>query len=254
MPPACNLHRPSLCFIVVLRSLSRPLLRSWRADSVGRLSRRIRNLSAFDQTNAPESILSARASIQRRGDDAGLTRKSLVFVDGAGIVSSMNTMLPLMQFKCDTCHEVINSPNEGWLEWLEDCESKSQQRKAHSFRICHHLLNSPFGGEKGCYVHSDKGNSSTMHLGHFLEDRMAHLLRCTDIGDYHDPDFRNPRIVDLRQWAELVRRVSIPYYEEARLYWTKATDDGYFDGANEIRIYTQDFLRTLVEEYAHDEL
>jgi len=177
-----------------------------------------------------------------------------VFVVGRGTISGMNTMLPLKQFVCDTCHEIIKSPDEGWLEWLDDKDPNSNRRKAHSFRICHHLLKSPLGGENGCYVNSPEANSSTIHLDQFLEDRMAHLLGCIDIGDYHDPDFHQPRVADLRQWTELVRRVTIPYYEEARLYWKKAMDDGYFDGANEIRIYTQDFLKTLVEEYAEDEL
>jgi hypothetical protein len=79
---------------------------------------------------------------------------------------------------------------------------------------------------------------------------MANLLRFIDIGDYHDPEFKGPRITDFREWSELARRLTIPYYEEARLYWANANEDGYFDGVNENRIYMEDFLKRLVKKYA----
>jgi len=33
--------------------------------------------------------------------------------------------------------------------------------------------------------------------------------------------------------AEIIRRIHVPYYEEARLYWDTAKADGYFIDANE---------------------
>jgi len=38
--------------------------------------------------------------------------------------------------------------------------------------------------------------------------------------------------------------------KKARLYWNEAIDDGYFDGANEVLIYSVNFLKTLVEKYS----
>ena len=81
---------------------------------------------------------------------------------------------------------------------------------------------------------------------------MAQLLHFVDVGEHHEPDFKGPHVKDLREWTELARRLTIPYYEQARLYWHPAHDDGYFDGANEILIYTERFLKELVEKYGDD--
>jgi hypothetical protein len=161
----------------------------------------------------------------------------------------MNIIRPLEQFVCDTCHEIIKTPKEGWLEWIHD-----EKGKNHSFRICHHQLYSPLRGRgEGCYAHGNERGRSDNHLDSILENRMAHLLYFIDVGAYHEPDFTEPHTRDLREWAELSRRLTIPYYEQARLYWQRATDGGYFDGANEILIYTENFLQKLIEEYGEDE-
>lgn len=81
---------------------------------------------------------------------------------------------------------------------------------------------------------------------------MAELLRFVDVGEYHEPDFAGPHVTDLREWTELVRRLSIPHYEEARLYWSRARSDGYFDGANEIIIYSEGFLKGMIEKYGEE--
>jgi hypothetical protein len=36
--------------------------------------------------------------------------------------------------------------------------------------------------------------------------------------------------------VEFTRRLTVPYYEEAQLYWNQAEQDGLFDGANEISL------------------
>ena len=158
----------------------------------------------------------------------------------------MKKLSPLKQFVCDTCGEIIKSPEEGWLEWIYDSKTK----KAHSFRLCHHVTASPLGRPTGCYQHSGSAGCSDMHLDAILEHRMAHLLQFIDVGDYHEPEFKGPHASNLREWAEMARRLTIPYYEQARLYWNKAIGDDHFGGANEIKVYTEEFLKNLVGEYA----
>ena len=51
---------------------------------------------------------------------------------------------------------------------------------------------------------------------------------------------------------ELVRRLTIPHYEEARLYWDKAKQNGFFEGANEIWVYLPNNLRDLIQEYGEN--
>lgn len=81
---------------------------------------------------------------------------------------------------------------------------------------------------------------------------MAELLQFIDIGAYHELDFAGPHVNDLREWSELARRLTIPYYEQARLFWEQAQSDGYFQDANEILIYTEEFLKELIEKYGND--
>jgi hypothetical protein len=164
----------------------------------------------------------------------------------------MTKLEPLEQFVCDTCGKVIQASREGWLEWIDDRGSvpPSTVRKVHSFRICHHRPHSPLGGENGCYKHTDEAGRCDNHLNHILEHRVAELLWFVDEGKYHDPRYSGPSVSDFREWAELVRRLTIPYYEQARLYWKQAEDDGFFDGYNEIKIFTPIVLMGVIEKYA----
>jgi hypothetical protein len=160
----------------------------------------------------------------------------------------MKLMRPLEEFVCDTCGKIIKEPREGWLEWIYDTST----HKAHSFRICHHQAFSPLSGLEGCYRHGRIPGRSDMHLHHILENRMAQLLRFIDVGKHHEPVFSGPHATDLREWSELARRLTIPHYEQARLYWDLAQSGGYFQDANEILIYTEKFLKELIEQYADD--
>ena len=154
-------------------------------------------------------------------------------------------MNPLKQFVCDTCGQIIESPEEGWVEWV--CEIDG--RNARAFRICHHVAISPRCSPEGCYLHGREAGRSDMHLDSFLENPMIELLRLLDVGPHHDPDFTGPRVANVREWTEFARRLSLPYYEQARLYWAIARVDGYFAGANEKYIYDSGFLKGLIGRY-----
>ncbi len=145
---------------------------------------------------------------------------------------------PLAQFICDRCHGVIEKPEDGWFEWLHD-----DDHKAHSFRIVHHKTR--------CQYPRETRHLMDLHLTHFLgPDFLVGLYRFLDLGPYHDPDGKHVVAVrDVREFTEILRRLTMPYYEEARLYWNAAKSDGYFDGVNEVRIYMPDNLRGLIERY-----
>lgn len=89
--------------------------------------------------------------------------------------------------------------------------------------------------------------------GIFGSQQMANLYRFIDLGPIHDPKgVRPPKARDLREYMELVRRLTIPHYEEARLYWDKAKQNGFFEGANEIWVYLPNNLRDLIQEYGEN--
>ncbi|MFT4565677.1 MAG: hypothetical protein ACI9FN_000630 [Saprospiraceae bacterium] len=90
-----------------------------------------------------------------------------------------------------------------------------------------------------------------MHLKHFIGvAKINNLLSFIDVGPYHEPEYHGPSVKDLREYTEIIRRLNIPFYEEARLYWNDAISDGFFDGANEGLIYSPDFLETLIKKYS----
>jgi hypothetical protein len=153
---------------------------------------------------------------------------------------------PLAQWVCDTCGEVIKSPEDGWLEWISD-----EDRKSSGFRIVHHLLASPrkkIRPEEGCYQYNDNPNGSDSHLSEFTgEDGLSHLLMFLDWG-HVDPE-GGSRVARPDELAELFRRVMLPHYEEARMYWSHATEAGEFADANQISPYTQESLKRIIREF-----
>lgn len=158
-------------------------------------------------------------------------------------------LIPLKQYICDTCGEIIDKPEDGWIEWIY-----SDDGMQTDFRIVHNGGASPrkkFNHE-GCYQHGNSNGRMDDHLNHCLDPNrmMAFLLKFIDMGRYHDLHGVHTGKVNISEYVELFRRLTIPYYEEARLYWEEARIDGYFDGANEILIYSVDFLKSLIETYS----
>jgi len=162
---------------------------------------------------------------------------------------------PLQQWICDYCGEIINSPDEGWLEWISEKINEQFVRKAFGFRIVHHRPFSPIEGNEngGCYHYSKKQLPAGISLRDFVGPKgVPNLLTFLDVGPYHSLEYRGPGVKDIREYVELVRRLTIPYYEEALLYWGEAMSQGYFDSANEVWIYLPENLKELVKRYGKD--
>lgn len=116
---------------------------------------------------------------------------------------------PLKQWICDYCGQVIEKPEDGWLEWKSDL---AHGLGPHAFRIVHHKPHSPVGG---CYY----------------TDRMPRYP--TNVSDDHLRQFVGPAgllglldFFDARHWgvaansadlAEIIRRLHVPGYEQKRL-------------------------------------
>lgn len=155
---------------------------------------------------------------------------------------------PLEQFVCDYCGGIIDRPDEGWIEWIT--EYGEAGRTAHGFKIVHHASCSPRKPDS-CYHYTHHPGRSDMHLDHVMN--MGYLLSFLDEGPYHNPNYPGPCTKDMREFIEIVRRLTIPYYEEARLYWNKALADGFFEGANPVWIYQTETLKLLIERYGEEQ-
>jgi len=152
-------------------------------------------------------------------------RKNLIIMGGC-------IMESLRQWICDNCGEIIEKPEDGYVFW------KSQDMKNYDFHIVHH-------------VKCNLGNSFTksMDLGCFLgADGLVRLLAMLDPGPMHQPNYQC-EVSDMREFVEFFRRVQLPYYEEARIYWQDAKNDDFFSDANELRIYLPSTLQELIQLY-----
>lgn len=152
---------------------------------------------------------------------------------------------PLQQFICDECGEIIEDLDSGFVEWIKDSES------VYGFRIVHNTKASPYHTRTGCFKYTDYKGRSDIPLKHYM--RLAHqeLYALLDIGDALDPhNTFKTKVKDFREYIDFAKRITIPYYEEARLYLNEALSDGHLDpGTNVIALYKEDTLKNIVENY-----
>jgi hypothetical protein len=147
-------------------------------------------------------------------------------------------LLPLQQFKCDACGQIIKRPDLGSVEWLA---GPTHGTKAHGFRLVHN--------SSRCQYLST-GRLHDIHLVHLLgPDGLATLLVLLAPGGHTGN--REEGITNLDEWGEIVRRLHIPHYEEARQYWADAEADGYFDGPAKHAPYSQATLLDILRRYGH---
>lgn len=181
-----------------------------------------------------------------------------LFLVTPSIISRVE-LRPGEQWICDTCGETILSAKEGWLEWLH---TDDERELSYGFRIVHHIIASPNNpnrcGRPGlraesCYKYDGTGRDRTAHLDHIVAlDGIAFLLGLIDGGPHFDGVYKGPRVKNLREWVELFRRLAVPYYEEARLYWERAAADGFFSGMGEEVAYCPTTLKALIEQYGEN--
>ncbi len=143
---------------------------------------------------------------------------------------------PLEQWICDTCGQVIMTPADGYLEIARD-----ENRLISDMCIVHHSCKSPIGN---CY----SGYAGSLPLTAVTgQDGLAYMLSLIDPGE-NFCEYR-PRISNMRKVVEIFRRLHLPYYEEARLYWAEAQYEDYWGGANEVWTYQPQHLAELCEYY-----
>jgi hypothetical protein len=157
-------------------------------------------------------------------------------------------MEPLKQWKCDRCGQLIEKPEDGWFEWLT-----TEDNHVSEFRIVHDNQSSPLrhGGKGNCYFHYGKRGHSDTHLEFIASpDGFARVLAFLDPGEILDPDQeRGCRVTDMRAFVEIMRRLYIPHYEEARPFMDAARRDGLIGGEP----YSQQTLHAMIERYSGDE-
>jgi len=70
------------------------------------------------------------------------------------------------------------------------------------------------------------------------------------LGFLHDPKNEiGCQIDNFPEFVDFFKRLTIPYYEEARLSFGQALADGIIADENEICLFTEDVLKSIVDKY-----
>lgn len=122
------------------------------------------------------------------------------------------TRMPLESWRCDACHGRIDDPTLGIVTWREDDEGRYLD-----FRLVHKNIDG---------LTCDPGNAG----GFYNSLEIVVLLGPAGLGEllsWLTPS-RADRVaahgvVDLDAYGDLVRRLQLPFYEEARPFFGAAT-------------------------------
>lgn len=164
---------------------------------------------------------------------------------------------PLKQFYCDECGEIIESPKDGFVEWLQIYDEETGKITVSGFRIIHRSVKSPFisTSKEGCYKYGDNDYRMDNELTHTLKLSHQLIYSYLDLGFVHDAEGKiGSRVVDYKSFVDFAKRLTIPYYEEARKYFTNALQDGQFSDSNEIGLFSEETLKSIIETYSTSEI
>jgi hypothetical protein len=139
---------------------------------------------------------------------------------------------PMEQWCCDTCGDMIDGPMAGCVEWhtTHRTNTKSGFRIVHRSGKCtYHPIELATMGRTATHLPlADALDASGL-------GRMLGLLEeATRDGSVREEA--------LNEFIEVLRRLHVPYYEEARLAWQAGLKEGIHDGTR----YDDATLRRLI--------
>lgn len=142
-------------------------------------------------------------------------------------------LIPKEQWICDNCGEVIKSSNQGWLEWYKE---NGDNTTVKGFRIVHHDKKCMYN-DRELYLQGK--STGDMHLDYFLGvDGLNVLL---DFFDENRPE-------DNTELTEIIRRLHVDYYEEAKMYHQLAIADNFVE-ADSRTLPLQSTSIDIIKEY-----
>ena len=142
---------------------------------------------------------------------------------------------PLKQWICDSCGEIIEESKDGWWEYLTDMETNL----VSGFRIVH------YGGP--CYydvqaLRRKNKMVGDMHLDHMVTSgAFGHMLHWLELSETRKINER----IEITEFTKIMRRLYLPYWEEARQHWEQAYMDGFHDKCG----FSENDLIGIINEY-----
>jgi hypothetical protein len=137
---------------------------------------------------------------------------------------------PMKQFICDECGEIIKKIEDGWFEWIDKTGND-----IYGFRIVHiHGASPRIKTGRNCHYPEYLGICDNPLKKFTGADGLGYLL------SFFDRNLRDPKEV-----IEIIRRLHIPYYEEARGFLKRAIEEGFISCWDD----TQVILKMVIGEY-----
>lgn len=144
-------------------------------------------------------------------------------------------LTPLKKWICDSCDGIIKRPEDGWVEWY------SKKSGDSNFRIVHH--------QSSCMYEDNLRGQNTLVKDLNLTDMIGPDGLANSLFRIELSDEGKIKIGDLKAFVEILRRLHVPHWEEARLYWDRAFNDGFHDGCD----FGKDTLLSIITEYGNQE-
>lgn len=142
---------------------------------------------------------------------------------------------PLKEFYCDTCGKVMRA-EEAWLLWKRNAENIISQ-----FRIVH------LSKENNCF-HSRDSAPSIPVSDLTGENGLAITTSILTLGYLIYPDHKySVPLESIAEFVDVIRRLHVPHYEEARKKFDSSNPAVEPNGAAE---YLQDNLKKICESKA----
>jgi hypothetical protein len=143
---------------------------------------------------------------------------------------------------CDTCGKKIKTSADGWVEWISYNDAKGKTC-GRDLRLVHCFEASPRRGEYRCQFDQDKeflkddgivgDNSLDIFLG---PDGLIRFLAM--IKEEEAP---------INEVLEMIKRLHVPGYEHARLYFDKAIAKGIFEPDMPKNYYSQSNIQATLK-------
>ena len=102
-------------------------------------------------------------------------------------------------------------------------------------------------------VHMSKCDDKSKHKSNALRDflganglaKLTAMMSYGSLANTHRGE--GPKLADLDEFTDFLRRVQIPFYEEARPYFSTDAVMEHFHGSSQTRPYMQDALQTILQ-------
>ena len=150
----------------------------------------------------------------------------------------MTTTAPTV-WTCDACGDDITDPSQAWVLFRRDADGKD-----FDFHIVHH---NDYG--KRC---DPPAMPASIQLSELLGPAgLSELLSFLSPGPINGGS--RVTVADMNEFVDLVRRIQVPWYEQARKFWNAPQTREWFDAGDTYAPYLPENLERIAPQPVEEE-